>query len=53
MDNTLWSGRVIDPQDQENGTNAIRAFNLHVAADKRIELSLVPIADGLTLCRKR
>lgn len=53
MDNTLWSGRVIDPQDQENGTKAIRAFNLHVAADKRIELSLVPIADGLTLCRKR
>ena len=53
VDNTLWSGRVIDPQDQENGTKAIRAFNLHVAADKRIELSLVPIADGLTLCRKR
>ncbi|MGJ8670556.1 MAG: class I SAM-dependent methyltransferase [Oceanococcus sp.] len=52
VDNTLWSGRVADPEDQENGTKAIRAFNLHVSQDKRVELSLVPIADGLTLCRK-
>ncbi len=53
VDNTLWSGRVADPQDQDNGTQAIRAFNLHVSKDSRVELSLVPIADGLTLCRKR
>ncbi len=53
VDNTLWSGRVADPADQDNSTKAIRAFNLHVAEDERIDLSLVPIADGLTLCRKR
>lgn len=52
VDNTLWSGRVADPQDQENGTKAIRGFNLHVSNDKRVELSMIPIADGLTLCRK-
>lgn len=52
VDNTLWSGRVADEQDQENGTKAIRAFNQHVSQDKRVDLSLVPIADGLSLCRK-
>lgn len=53
VDNTLWSGRVADSADQDNGTRAIRAFNLHVAQDERVDLSMVPIADGLTLCRKR
>ena len=52
VDNTLWSGRVADPAQRDEDTRAIRAFNLHVSTDARIELSLVPIADGLTLCRK-
>lgn len=52
VDNTLWSGRVADPADEDRGTQAIRAFNLHVSQDDRVELSMVPIADGLTLCRK-
>jgi len=53
VDNTLWSGSVIDPADQDTDTRAIRAFNEALHADTRVQLSLVPIADGLTLARKR
>ncbi len=53
VDNVLWSGRVADPGDQSADTTAIRAFNAHVHPDDRVDVSLVPISDGLTLCRKR
>jgi predicted O-methyltransferase YrrM len=53
VDNVLWSGRVADPQEADNRTEKIRAFNAKLYADERIDLSLVPIADGLTLARKR
>jgi caffeoyl-CoA O-methyltransferase len=53
IDNTLWSGRVADKRTRDADTRAIRAFNAERLEDKRIDLSLVPIADGLTLCRKR
>lgn len=53
VDNTLWHGRVVDPEDQEPATEAIRAFNEKVRDDDRVSLSLVPIGDGLTLARKR
>ncbi len=52
-DNTLWSGAVIDPNDTDADTEAIRAFNRRRHGDERIDLCLVPIADGLTLARKR
>lgn len=52
VDNVLWSGRVADPEVQDNQTSKIRAFNQKVHQDSRITLSLVPIADGLTLARK-
>jgi len=52
IDNVLWSGRVADPQVQDNRTNSIRAFNQKVHEDARVSLSLVPIGDGLTLARK-
>lgn len=52
IDNVLWSGRVADSNIQDNRTNKIRAFNQKLHQDKRINLSLVPIADGLTLARK-
>ena len=52
IDNVLWSGRVADPQVQDNRTNSIRAFNQKVHEDARVNLSLVPIGDGLTLARK-
>ncbi len=52
VDNVLWSGQVADSDIQDNRTNKIRAFNQKLHQDKRINLSLVPIADGLTLARK-
>jgi len=53
IDNTLWSGRVADRSKRDADTLAIRAFNAERLKDDRVDLSLVPIADGLTLCRKR
>ncbi len=53
IDNVLWSGRVADPQDQEKNTQALRALNEKLHGDERITLSMVPIADGLTLALKR
>jgi predicted O-methyltransferase YrrM len=53
VDNTLWNGDVADPDNNEPDTEAIRAFNESLRNDERIDLSLVPIGDGLTLARKR
>ncbi len=53
VDNVLWSGRVVDPSDTSADTAAIRAFNDMVAADGRVDAVMLPIADGLTLLRKR
>ena len=53
FDNTLWGGDVADETVQDEDTNAIRALNQELLADERISMSLVPIGDGLTLCRKR
>jgi predicted O-methyltransferase YrrM len=53
IDNTLWSGRVADPSVHDADTEAIRAFNRALHQDQRIDLSLVPVGDGLTLARKR
>jgi predicted O-methyltransferase YrrM len=53
VDNTLWHGRVVDPDDTDASTEAIRAFNRKLRDDGRVSLSLVPIGDGVTLARKR
>jgi caffeoyl-CoA O-methyltransferase len=53
VDNVLWDGRVIDGSADDENTAAIRAFNDKVAADERVDCVMLPIADGLTLCRKR
>jgi predicted O-methyltransferase YrrM len=53
VDNTLWSGRVADPEDQSSPTLAIRRLNERLRDDDRVDLSLLPIGDGLTLARKR
>ena len=52
VDNTLWSGDVADPENMEPGTRAIRRFNDMLKQDERVEISLVPIGDGLTLVYK-
>ncbi len=52
IDNTLWSGAVADTTRQDPETCAIRALNDLVHADDRVQMSLLPVADGLTLARK-
>lgn len=53
VDNVLWGGAIIDPKDNDRDTVALREFNDMVIADARVEVVMLPIADGLTLCRKR
>jgi predicted O-methyltransferase YrrM len=53
LDNTLWSGAVADPNDREPNAVALRALNEKLHRDERIDLSLLPVGDGLTLARKR
>ncbi|MEO7429335.1 MAG: O-methyltransferase [Acidimicrobiales bacterium] len=53
VDNVLWSGNVIDASDVSADTEAIRAINDHIAADDRVDVVMLPIADGLTIARKR
>jgi predicted O-methyltransferase YrrM len=53
VDNTLWSGRVIDAKVNDPDTVALRAFNKKLHTDSRVALSLLPIGDGLTLALKR
>jgi predicted O-methyltransferase YrrM len=53
VDNTLWSGRVADAAVTDADTVALRHFNEVLHRDDRVDLSLVPIGDGLTLARKR
>lgn len=53
FDNVLWSGSVVDPEDDDPSTKAIRRLNDTVADDDRVTPSLVPIGDGLLLARKR
>lgn len=52
IDNVLWGGAVVDKADRSKDTAAIRALNKKLHGDSRIDLSLVPIGDGLTLARK-
>jgi len=53
VDNVLWMGAVVDAAANSEDTVAIRRFNDLVAADSRVECVMLPIADGLTLLRKR
>ncbi len=53
VDNVLWGGSVADPSDQDEDTQAIRALNDKIHRDPRVDMSLLPIGDGLTLALKR
>jgi caffeoyl-CoA O-methyltransferase len=53
FDNVLWFGRVADPAATDPETCAIRELNDRVAGDPRVEAVMLPIADGLTIARKR
>ena len=52
IDNVLWHGEVIDKKNQDKLTINIREFNYYVNNDKRTENLIIPIGDGLNVCRK-
>lgn len=53
FDNTLWGGRVLDPDAEDEDTRALQALNRKLAGDERISICLLPVADGVTLARRR
>ena len=52
IDNVLWKGDVADPQKNERLTNIIREFNSFIKKDDRVEKTILPLGDGVTICRK-
>ena len=52
IDNTLWSGKVAAPSEDAD-TQALQALNIKLHRDERVDISMLPISDGLTLARKR
>ncbi|KAF6156761.1 hypothetical protein GIB67_014813 [Kingdonia uniflora] len=52
IDNVLWHGKVSDPLVNDSKTTSIRNFNRSIMEDKRVSISMVPIGDGMTICRK-
>jgi caffeoyl-CoA O-methyltransferase len=53
FDNVLWGGSVADPSKQDESTQAIRALNDFIATDPRVDAVMLPVADGITLVRRR
>ena len=53
IDNMFRGGRVVDPPEDDSATQAISRLNAKLHEDERIDISMIPIADGLTLARKR
>ena len=52
VDNVLWKGEVADPKKNDKITNVIREFNSFIKKDDRIEKTILPLGDGVTICRK-
>jgi caffeoyl-CoA O-methyltransferase len=53
IDNVLWNGEVLNPRNQSPDTRAIRELNDFLPLDHRVEVVMLPVADGLTICRKK
>ena len=53
VDNTLWGGAIVDDSVDDESTVALRAFNDMVAADDRVDATILTLGDGLTMLRKR
>ena len=52
IDNVLWKGEVADPNINDQLTSNIREFNSFIRKDDRIEKTILPLGDGVTICRK-
>ena len=53
VDNVFWGGAVADPNDDQEDTLAIRELNQMIFADKRVDISMISVGDGLFLARKK
>ncbi|GAC1387739.1 MAG: class I SAM-dependent methyltransferase [Vulcanimicrobiaceae bacterium] len=53
VDNVLWGGDVNDPSKNDEDTTALRALNEKIGKDERVDMSMLPLGDGVTLVRKR
>ena len=51
IDNVLWHGEVVDEKKDDQFTKNIREFNQFVLKDKRVEQIIIPLGDGMTVCR--
>ena len=51
IDNVLWHGEVVDEKKNDKFTLSIREFNEFVSKDKRVEQIIIPLGDGMTICR--
>ena len=52
IDNVLWYGEVVNQNNTDKFTKSIKEFNNHISKDERIEKLIVPLGDGMTVCRK-
>jgi len=52
IDNVLWKGEVINNNKNDKITNIIKDFNTYIKNDNRIDKTILPIGDGVTICRK-
>jgi caffeoyl-CoA O-methyltransferase len=53
IDNVLWNGAVLESRDKSADTRAIRELNDLIAQDERVDAVMLPVADGLTICRRK
>ena len=53
FDNVFWGGDVVNPEVDDSDVRGIRELNERLAADERVTVAMVPLADGLTLVRRR
>ena len=53
IDNVLWNGEVLNQRNQTADTRAIRELNDFLPNDNRVDMVMLPIADGITICRKK
>jgi predicted O-methyltransferase YrrM len=53
LDNTLWGGKVLNEDADDEDTRTLHALNVKLASDERVTLCLLPVADGVTLARRR
>lgn len=53
IDNVLWEGKVLDPNIVDPDTNSFQALNKKLLTDERVDISMLPMSDGVTLARKK